>query len=398
VREGAIDRGPAFSPDGKNLVFIRYINEYSDQLFRVRLREGGTARGEPQPIGGRAWLARAVDWMADGRSVVVPALVGSHLQFWNVPLHGDPRRLPLDLFSDLTGPISIRGGRMAVATISAQLEIGRLVRRSGGGGGYDAAEFYGSSRSDSEPQLSPDGQRLVFASTRSGYSEIWRSNSDGSQAEQLSGFRGARTGSPRWSPDGRTVVFDAYRDGYFNIWAVAAAGGEPRQLTHETSNQFRPSCSHDGRWIYFGSDRVGQQVWKMPATGGAAEMVTHGGGFDAFESADGQWLYFTHTGHPGEGVYRMPVLGGAEETVVAEPAARAWAVAGDKLALGLERPARLVMVEPGSGHREEIFRFPEGTSRWPMSTSLTTSAGAEQIFTVGTRREESDILLVEGFR
>ena len=54
------------------------------------------------------------------------------------------------------------------------------------------------------------------------------------------------------------------------------------------------SWSRDGKWIYFASNRSGEdQVWKMPADGGEAVRVTRKGGFVAFESPDGQWVYYT---------------------------------------------------------------------------------------------------------
>jgi hypothetical protein len=33
--------------------------------------------------------------------------------------------------------------------------------------------------------------------------------------------------------------------------------GPPRRLTHSPNNNVIPSWSHDGRWIYFASDRSG---------------------------------------------------------------------------------------------------------------------------------------------
>jgi Tol biopolymer transport system component len=46
-------------------------------------------------------------------------------------------------------------------------------------------------------------------------------------------------------------------------------------MTTHPANDGNPSWSHDGRWIYFDSARAGQQqVFKIPANGGAAIQVT----------------------------------------------------------------------------------------------------------------------------
>jgi Tol biopolymer transport system component len=48
-------------------------------------------------------------------------------------------------------------------------------------------------------------------------------------------------------------------------------------MTTEPSEEFVPSFSRDGRWIYFCSNRSSPvQIWKMPAEGGSAVQVTKG--------------------------------------------------------------------------------------------------------------------------
>jgi hypothetical protein len=77
-----------------------------------------------------------------------------------------------------------------------------------------------------------------------------------------------------------------------------------------------PTWSHDGRWIYFLSDRTGDlQVWKASPGGGEAVRVTpDGGSSPAFESSDGAYIYYQkRLGVPG--LWRMHADGGAEELV-----------------------------------------------------------------------------------
>ena len=106
----------------------------------------------------------------------------------------------------------------------------------------------------------------------------------------------AVTGTPRWSPDGQTIAFDSNLEGQFEIYVIPAAGGKPRRLTSHPANDHVPSFSRDGKWIYFSSNRTGEyQIWKIPASGGDAVQVTHNGGYVAFESPDGAYLYYTQT-------------------------------------------------------------------------------------------------------
>ena len=69
---------------------------------------------------------------------------------------------------------------------------------------------------------------------------------------------------------------------------IGADGGPPRRLTDDPAEDDNPRWSRDGRWIYFHSNRSGEdQIWKIPAEGGEAVQVTKQGGMGgviAFES------------------------------------------------------------------------------------------------------------------
>ena len=54
-----------------------------------------------------------------------------------------------------------------------------------------------------------------------------------------------------------------------------------------------PTWSHDGRFVYFSSQRAGSEtIWRVPVAGGPEEQVTHTGGGRCEEAADGQTLFF----------------------------------------------------------------------------------------------------------
>jgi Tol biopolymer transport system component len=171
-----------------------------------------------------------------------------------------------------------------------------------------------STKADMHPQLSPDGRRVAFTSTRSGTWEIWVSDADGSNSVQIT-FLGAPTGTgvPHWSPDGRTIVFASDAEGQFDIFIVPSAGGKPRNVTSHPAIEHVPSFSRDGQSIYFSSSRSGAfQVWKVPVSGGEAVQVTKDGGWLSQESVDGAYLYFTPTAAIGAStqLWRVPTSGG----------------------------------------------------------------------------------------
>ena len=56
----------------------------------------------------------------------------------------------------------------------------------------------------------------------------------------------------------------------------------------------------------------------MPLAGGAAVPVTRNGGYVAFESMDGRYLYYTQTATGPSSLWRIPTAGGGEPERVLE--------------------------------------------------------------------------------
>ena len=119
------------------------------------------------------------------------------------------------------------------------------------------------------PEFSPDGGRVAFGSNRSGASEIWLADPDGSNAVQLTSM-GAVPGFPRWSPDGEMVVFHSNPDGQADVYVIPAAGGRPRNLTTHPATDAFPSFL-PGRTmdlLQLEPRLAADRIWKVPASGG----------------------------------------------------------------------------------------------------------------------------------
>lgn len=89
------------------------------------------------------------------------------------------------------------------------------------------------------PQLSPDGEWVIYTVTRTDVAadkrntDLWKVRYDGSARTQLT-FTADNENDPQWSPDGRYISFVSSRPGPARgnqVWVLDRSGGEARQLT-----------------------------------------------------------------------------------------------------------------------------------------------------------------------
>ena len=322
-------RTPSYSPDGKTIAFLLGNSEPELALMPS---EGGSVRKLGYRIRSRG--RAPIPWTADGAGLIE----GHPLSIY--PLSGgDPIPLPSVGPDAMEPAVSAAAARLAY---SARPAFGMTTwLMDAQAPAAPLREFAPTSRGNGNPQFSHDGRRVVFSSSRAGDLAVWVANLDGTNLRPLTS--GPIGGTPRWSPDASEVVYDGPESGTSGIYAVPSFGGASRRITNNPASDNVPSYSNDGKWIYFASDRSGEwQTYRVAVEGeeqrpDSVQQMTQGGGYAAFESPDGLYLYYAKkrilaVGEPNE-LWRAPVEGGDEEVVIADlySSWSNWALAGDSV-------------------------------------------------------------------
>lgn len=389
-----VDNRMEFSPDGKVLAFVRTSTSGQGEIYRVNLPDGQEQRltNDNRSIIGMSWTA-------DGQSIVFSSnRAGGGFTLWKVAADGGtPEPVPIGGENALNPSVSRIGNRIAFVKANTDTNVWRLDLSNPKVG---PTSLISSSRHDRNPALSPDGKKIAFESSRTGNLEIWMCDYDGSNSIQLTNFDGPIASNPSWSPDGQYLAYEARPDGHSDIFVMRVEDGNSRRLTVEGSNELSPSWSRDGKLIYFASDRSGTtEVWSMSAQGGALTQVTRNGGYEAVESTDGKFLYYSK--FRTRGIFRLPINGGDEQLVIDLPDLVSWGdwfVASDGIYF-LDRtltPRAEIRFHDFSSN---VARLVASLDKDPSSDpGLTVTLDRRTLIFSRYDTVNNDIMLVENFR
>ena len=397
------DTNPAMSPDGTSLLFIRRETWGFGMPHVLRLGRDWTPSGDAVRVPVADLRPDHAVWLPDGKELLLaPNALAGGAHLWRIPVSGGvPVRLPYVGEEGVMPTVSnARGGESRLVYVRSFVDndIWRIDMASPGAPSTQPAVAIASTRDEIHPQISPDGRRVAFTSTRSGTWEIWVSDLDGVNAVQLTSLRApSGTGAPHWSPDGQLIAFASDVDGQFDVFVVAAGGGKPRKLTSDPAFDHVPTFSRDGSSIYFSSARSGQfQIWKVAVAGGTPTPVTTAGGFASQEVGD--YVYFTASPAVGMAVplWRMPTSGGPAVKVHDGVFNGAFAVTTGGIYYGATRPdVRIEFFDFVSRKATVVARnLGEGVE----VGGLATSADGRTLLYVRRQSAVDDLMLVERFR
>ncbi|MFQ5484364.1 MAG: hypothetical protein ACE5DO_03415 [Desulfobacterales bacterium] len=266
---GASDQNPAFSPNGKQIVFTRFGTGYNAGpagLFLLNLQRG---------------IITCLTPSEDQDNVNLPGSA------WN--------------------PANNR-----IVFASDRLEADDLWRIAPDGTDFTRILIHTGLASDIEPSWSPDGSWIVFEADQPGDSDdgivgkIWKVRADGTDLSALTFDRAFDDRQPNWSPVGDRIVFQrrALPNGQWDLFTLSPDGTGFQNITSNPASDTDASWSPDGKWIVYSTDYGGlhiPNIFLIPAAGGQPVAITtsaiHEDGAPSW-SPDGTWIAFES--HPGQ--------------------------------------------------------------------------------------------------
>jgi Tol biopolymer transport system component len=321
----------AWSPDGKSIVGAVFHNDRGlSSLQSVNAASSGKQDSQWQPLATvNASVVQGLTWFPDLRGLLIThvsresGFSRNQIAFVSLP-SGETTPITKDTNSYSSGSLSADGKIIA----TAQQKVSRsfyLLPGDGGGANASPRPLFEQERNIDNFSWADNDHLVVSESDK--LVRFWL---DGKSRAVIASDPNALLNAPEVcvAPAGSGSNVSAARHVVFawaghgdatsgrNVWRVDLDGSNLKQLTTGHGDQ-NPSCSPDGKWVYFINNNP-DQIRRVPIGGGAVEDVLGTtipnsiyGGFAAHISPDGSKLAFVLT----EATQALSTAGGMDEKI-----------------------------------------------------------------------------------
>jgi serine/threonine protein kinase/Tol biopolymer transport system component len=383
---------PAWSPDGKTIIFASLLPSVSSQLNQFTV-----ATGAVRTLFATHGNLGRPHWLPDGDALLVPMREesgGAQGQIWKISYpSGEAQRLTNDL-TDYSLPwLDLTADGSTVVTV--ETTVSSDLWNAPGGDSAHATQI--TSGGPAIVGVSALGSDRILVTNRN--RELFTANYDGSARTQVAGSD--RNILFAWAcGDGKHIVYSVPRGNASDIWRMDADGTNPLQLTHDKS-ALLPVCSPDGSTVTFDyEDQL--STWRMGIDGSnPTSLGLHNQTAPiVFLSKDNKLVLY-RLGHPDAPQLRdqlvgVPVAGGPPVFTFDVPLGTAqnlphWSPDAHGVDMVLVRggAANIWRQPVPSGAMKQITNFPGGLIR-----GFNWSADGKILF-LARGSQSSDIILLK---
>jgi len=246
-------------PVGK-IVFTCYVQQI-DQI--CLLNADGSARKQLTHLKQTAFYASL---SSDGNTIFFSSRDSGNFEIYSIDINGNNLQKLTDGLGSLYGPELSPNGEWVVFAITGN---GLWLMHPDGKKPHAL-----TTKDDIDASWSPDGSMISFASSRAGARQLFVMNSDGTNIRQVTNLNNMG-GRNTWSPDGTKLAFYRGPQGDHDIYVINVDGTGLVKLTNGGDN-LAPSWSADGNWIAFTSFRDGNnEIYIMHPDGTSVTRLTN---------------------------------------------------------------------------------------------------------------------------
>ena len=309
-----------WTPDSKSLVIVDTSVD-PPSLALVSIGDGTKKRLTVPPAQSFGDFAPSVS--PDGKWLVFDRAPNVSVQGWHaVPFVEAASSQPINLFTTSSNNAGI--ARCPWTTDSREVVCAdgssarRLVRLPVPGPGKPEP-ILAPIMDAAAPSISRQGGRLAY--THSFFdTNLWRADLKNPKAPAVKFIASPRLEmQPDYSADGTKIAFVSARSGINEVWTADADGSNAVQITSQAVIPTAPRWSPNGKRIAFAQRPGGNvDVYVVDAQGGASRRMTTDPANDAsaYWSRDGKWIYFASNRTGRQEVWKMPADGAAREVQV----------------------------------------------------------------------------------
>jgi serine/threonine protein kinase len=383
---------PFFLPDGHHFLYLISSTQKENRGIYLGSLDGTTKQPlvgddsqpgymrSPDGAGGYLLFAREGLLLAQPFDTDKPQLTGEPFTVAELGASGPNVSRP---------SFSLSENGVLVFDPSGNTQTGQLIWVDRRGNQVGSLNVMGSA---SRPALSPDEKRFVIdrIDPHTGNTDLWLYDATGENATRFT-FDSANDSFPIWSPDGSRIVWASTRGGPFNLYQKAASGAGLDELLLKSDNDAIPNdWSADGRLIVYSAPdpKTRFDVWVLPLSGDQRPFsfnATPAGESAGKLSPDGRWIAYTSNESGTSEVYvqSFPSGGGKRQISTNGGAGPQWRGDGREL-FYYARDGKLMAVTVRSGATFEagaplkLFEFRSGSTTIVTLPPYTVTADGQR--------------------